>query len=178
LKAAESHIKATQQEILEESRRLEDLNGGAHARRLAELEEKRAEAVEIRIRYGNHQRDFDRIQGDVHKAEQEIKAKIAPITKQTLDIEQSEKLLRSLSKDRGQQDSGFHEKMSMLLGAIQQEHSFGRHPVGPLGHHVRLVKPEWSAVLETSFGATLTSFVVTSKRDMNILSGIMQRVGW
>jgi chromosome segregation ATPase len=114
----------------------------------------------------------------VHKAERELKAKTAPIAKQRSDIEQSEKLLRSLSKDRGQQDSGFHEKMSMLLGAIQQENSFGRHPVGPLGHHVRLVKPEWSAVLENSFGATLTSFVVTSKRDMNILSGIMQRVGW
>lgn len=114
----------------------------------------------------------------MRKAEKEHSTKTTPITKQRSDIEQSENLLRSMSKDREQHDSGFHEKMPMLLKAVQQENSFGRRPIGPLGHHLRLLKPEWSAVLENSFGATLTSFVVTTKRDMNVLSGIMQRVGW
>ena len=66
----------------------------------------------------------------------------------------------------------------MLLKAIQQEKSFTQTPVGPVGHHVSLLQPKWSSILETSFGTTLNSFIVTSKKDMNILSSIMKRAGW
>lgn len=73
---------------------------------------------------------------------------------------------------------GYHERIPVLLKAIQQEKAFAQPPVGPVGHHVSLLKPKWSSILETSFGATLNSFIVTSKKDMNTLSNIMNRVGW
>ncbi|PGH12549.1 hypothetical protein AJ79_04170 [Helicocarpus griseus UAMH5409] len=178
LKAAEARINDTQKEIDEEKQRLEDLDGGSHARKLAELEEKRAAAQEARSQYHAHQRDLDRVQEDINKAEQEFHSKREPINKQRTDVEQAEGRLRSLMRDRGQQQGGFHEKMPMLLRAIQQEqYKFSRKPVGPLGHHIRLLKPKWSGVLESSFGGTLSGFVVTSKSDSNILSGIMKRVG-
>lgn len=68
--------------------------------------------------------------------------------------------------------------MPALLRAIRDERSFNEPPVGPVGQHVRLLKPEWSSVLENSLGSTLGSFVVTSKQDLNTLSNIMQRVKW
>jgi chromosome segregation ATPase len=68
--------------------------------------------------------------------------------------------------------------MPQLLSAIARERSFNQRPVGPVGNHVRLKKPEWSAVIEQSLNNTLNSFIVTSKKDMNILMQIMQRVNW
>ncbi|KAL3446823.1 hypothetical protein BJX65DRAFT_110411 [Aspergillus insuetus] len=66
--------------------------------------------------------------------------------------------------------------MPALLRAIQQEQSFTERPIGPIGNFVTLLKPEWSSVLESSFGATLNSFIVTSKGDQSTLSKIMHRV--
>lgn len=83
-----------------------------------------------------------------------------------------------MERDGGARRSGFHEKMPMLIRAIQQDKSFKEPPVGPIGHYVSLLQPKWSSVLENSLGATLSSFVVTTKGDMNILFNTMQRVGW
>ncbi|EEH40083.2 hypothetical protein PAAG_08932 [Paracoccidioides lutzii Pb01] len=178
LKAAESTIKDTQSKIDEEKQRLEDLDGGSHARRIAELELKKAEAEEARDRHHAHARDLDRLQNELTRAEQDLQGKREPLNKQRSDVEQAEGRLRSLTRDRGQQQGGFHEKMPLLLRAIEQEqYKFSRKPVGPLGNHIRLLKPKWSGVLESSLGGTLSGFVVTSKTDSNILSNIMKRVG-
>lgn len=178
VKAAESRIKDLERDIAQESQRLADINGGSYARRQEELEQKKSEAVRARQRYEEHLQDAHRLREDIRKAEEEVKRNSAPIAKQKADIEQAEALLKNLMKDRGSQDAAFHEKMPMLLRAIRQETSFSRPPVGPIGHHVRLLKPKWSAILENSFGTTLSSFIVSSKGDMNILSDIMQRVNW
>lgn len=143
-----------------------------------ELEQKQEEASEARKQYEEHQKDTNRVKDNIKNAEEDHNSKIAPVEKVKSDIEQAENVLRSLTKDRGTQDAGFDPKLPMLLRAIRNDNSFSKQPVGPIGHHVRLLKPKWSSILETSFGATLTSFVVTSKRDMNILSNIMKRVKW
>jgi chromosome segregation ATPase len=174
VKADELRIQDTNQKIMEEDRRLKDLSGGSYARKQEELELKQSEAVEARRRYEEHQNDTNRLHEDVHRAEEEMKSSRGPLVTKRSEIEQAETLLRSMRKEGGAQDAGFHERMPMLLRAIQQEKSFNSLPVGPIGRHVRLLKPEWSAVLETSFGATLSSFIVTSKDDQTILSNIMQ----
>ncbi|EEQ91384.1 hypothetical protein RJZ56_006104 [Blastomyces dermatitidis] len=178
LKAAESAIAETQRKIDEEKRRLEDLDGGNHARRLAELEERKSQAEEAHNRFNAHRKDVDRLQEDLNRAEREFQGKREPVIKQRSDVEQAENRLRSLVRDRGQQQNGFHEKMPMLLRAIEQEqYKFSRKPVGPLGSHIRLLKPKWSGVLESALGANLAGFVVTTKSDSNTLSAIMKRVG-
>lgn len=171
-------IQDTNQKIMEEDRRLKDLSGGSYARKQEELELKQSEAVEARRRYEEHQNDTNRLHEDVHRAEEEMKSSRGPLVMKRSEIEQAETLLRSMRKEGGAQDAGFHERMPMLLRAIQQEKSFNSLPVGPIGRHVRLLKPEWSAVLETSFGPTLSSFIVTSKDDQTILSNIMQGMNW
>ncbi|PGH01414.1 hypothetical protein GX51_05221 [Blastomyces parvus] len=178
LKTAESAIAETQQKIEEEKQRLEDLDGGNHARRLAELEERKSQAQEAHNRYNAHRKDVDRLQEDLNKAEREFQGMREPVNKQRSQVEQAESRLRSLTRDKGQQQNGFHEKMPMLLRAIEQEqHKFSRKPVGPLGNHIRLLKPKWSGVLESALGGNLAGFVVTTKSDSNTLSAIMKRVG-
>ncbi|KAJ9359506.1 DNA repair protein [Paecilomyces variotii] len=176
VKTTESRIKQLNEDIAKENQRLADISGGSYTRMQTELEQKQEEASEARKQYEEHQKDTNRVKDNIKKAEEDHNSKIAPVEKVKSDIEQAENVLRSLTKDRGTQDAGFDPKLPMLLRAIRNDNSFSKQPVGPIGHHVRLLKPKWSSILETSFGATLTSFVVTSKRDMNILSNIMKRV--
>lgn len=84
----------------------------------------------------------------------------------------------NLKREGGPQNSGYHEKMPDLLEAIEQDRSFTRRPVGPLGHYVRLLKPEWSSILENSLGSTLNSFVVVTPEDSTKINDIMRNVGW
>lgn len=95
-----------------------------------------------------------------------------------MDVQQCEERLNSLLRDRGQQQQGYPPNMPRLLNAIRQDNGFQQKPVGPLGTHVRLLKPLWSSILEKSFGGALNSFIVTSKQDQNRLSDLMQRTGW
>lgn len=171
-------IEDTKRKIMEEDRRLKDISGGSYARKQEELEFKQSEAAEALKRYEEHQKDTNRLHEDVQKAEEELKSSRAPLFTQRSEVEQAEALLRSMRKEGGAQDAGFPDKLPMLLRAIQQERSFNRAPVGPVGRHVRLLRPEWSSVLETSLGGTLGSFIVTSKHDEVILKKIMQSINW
>ncbi|WEW60377.1 Structural maintenance of chromosomes protein 6 [Emydomyces testavorans] len=176
LKAAGSRIQDTKQKINQEIQRLEDVNGGTNARKLSELEEKKAAAEDARNRHCDHKRDILRLQHEVSQASSEAEEIGAPIPSQRLEISQAEQNLRTLTRGRQQQANGFPDNMAKLVRAIQEENSFNRRPVGPLGNHVTLLKPQWSSVLEKSLGNTLNGFIVTSKGDMNTLSIIMQRV--
>ncbi|KMU72523.1 hypothetical protein CISG_09510 [Coccidioides immitis RMSCC 3703] len=176
IKAAEVRIEDVKQQIAQEIQRLEDINGGSKAQRLSELEEMNAAVEAARNRHLEHKKDISRLQREIVQAENKVKDTGEPITKQRQEIHQAEHHLRILMKDRLQQENALPETMSKLIRAIQGENSFCQKPIGPLGIHVTLLKPQWSSVLEKSFGNTLSGFVVTSKRDMNILSGIMQRV--
>lgn len=171
-------IEGLKQEIIDENKRLADIAGGDIARRQEEIAQRRAEADEAEEKLNQHQGRFKNLQDAVNDAEQNAKQATIPIQKQKKEIDQAETLLKSLSRDRGQTLSGFSEKMPQLLAAIAREKSFNQRPVGPVGNHVRLKKPEWSAVIEQSLNNTLNSFIVTSKKDMNILMQIMQRVNW
>lgn len=134
--------------------------------------------LEARTRFEEHQLDIDRLSREVADAEAGVKAATIPVNKAKADVEQAETVLRNLNKEGGARGSGYHEKMPALLRALQQEKSFTVPPVGPIGNHITLLKPEWSSILENSLGGTLNSFIVTSKRDMNLLANVMQKVNW
>ncbi|PGH16092.1 hypothetical protein AJ80_05307 [Polytolypa hystricis UAMH7299] len=178
IKSAESRFNETQQNIVAQQQRLAESDDGTNARRRAELEEKKVMAGELHQRYESHQKNRTNLLNDRDSAEKKFQSAGGPISKQRGDLQQAEIQLQTLIRNKGQQQNGFPEKMPTLLRAIQQEKSFSRPPVGPLGRHVRLLKPKWSPILETSFGGSLSAFVVTSRADMNILSRIMERVSW
>ncbi|KAL4783966.1 P-loop containing nucleoside triphosphate hydrolase protein [Aspergillus varians] len=176
LRETETRAGDMRQKIDQETQRLADLHGGGYSRKLEELEQAKQDVVEARKRNDEYQQEANRKYDDVKAAEDQKKAANQPVTQARLDVEEAESLLRNLNREGGSRNSGFPDKMPVLLNAIQQEKSFGERPVGPMGNFVTLLKPEWSSILESSFGTTLNSFIVTSKRDQTILSRIMQRV--
>ncbi|KAL4864957.1 hypothetical protein BDV12DRAFT_175340 [Aspergillus spectabilis] len=175
-KATELRSGEIQQKIDHETQRLADLHGGVYSQKLEELELAKQDAIDARRLNDEHRQNANRVYDDVKAAEERQTAATPPVAQARRDVEEAESQLRDLSKETGARKSGFPDKLPILLRAIQQEQSFTERPVGPIGNFVTLLKPEWSSVLESSFGATLNSFIVTSKRDQSILSGIMQRV--
>jgi ATP-dependent RNA helicase DDX6/DHH1 len=154
------------------------LDGGTNSRKFAELEQRKDALNLLQNRYKQHKRERGRLQEEIKKAETELGALNEPFSRKKEELDRAQNRLRDLTRDRGKQQTGFSDKMPLLLRAIQQETSFSQQPVGPLGSHMRLLKPQWSAVLESTFGGTLSSFVVSNKQDMNTLSKLMHKVHW
>ncbi|KAH0562577.1 hypothetical protein GP486_002744 [Trichoglossum hirsutum] len=175
LKDADSRIKNYKADIATETQRLEDANGGNHVRRVAEIEAAKKQVVDIRHEYDRQSSLTADLVEDVRIAEEELRRSNAPIDAKEREISGCNDVIRSLKRDQGQHISAFHPNMSRLLHAIGGEQRFREKPVGPIGNHIRLLKPAWSSILERSFGATLTSFVVTSKSDQDLLTHLMKR---
>lgn len=173
LKNHEAVIKAKRREIEEERQRLAELDGGGAANRLVKLEEAQERAHVAHRAFEEHQAQRPELEAKVNEAQQECRERDEPIRRKKEEIEKRQRDLETLSRDRTQQDAVFHPRMPSLLRAIQNEQSFAQRPVGPIGKHVRLLRSEWSSIIEKSFGQTLSSFIVTSKNDMNILNRVM-----
>ena len=178
MKTAGNQIKKTEADIQDEYRRLEAINGGGHARRLVELEEKKAEAAEARSRLEDHDARLSDLESEKGNAQRAFDRSKDPIPKKHREIQEAETLLGNLMRDKGHMQGAYHANMSRLLDALRNDGGFRQAPLGPIGHYVRLLKPEWSSVLEKSFGGALNTFVVTSKVDQARLSDIMSRHSW
>ncbi|KAK5790506.1 hypothetical protein VI817_007793 [Penicillium citrinum] len=176
LKGAESRINERQREIADETRRLAEASDGGYARKQEELSEAEEQATAAKDNVQRHAEGESALHADIREAMQEESYAKNEWEAKKGDVAQAEARLHTLRREDGQRQSGFPDRMPSLLRAIEKESSFSSRPVGPIGNHVTLLQPKWSSVLETTFGATLHSFIVSSKRDMNILMGVMRQV--
>ena len=177
LKTTEKNVQQRQKDIDEENSRLERISGGAEKDKRAEIasaEEKVQELLSIEQQY----RDSDpQLQRDVQEAESQVKDVVDHYRSRNNELHSAQAQLRGLRDNAGRQNAGFHPKLDNLLSAIQRDSRFTQKPVGPMGRHIRLLKPEWSSILEKTFGGNLSGFVVTNKRDQELLSENMRRIG-
>ena len=72
--------------------------------------------------------------------------------------------------------AAFDRKIPKLLSMIENDTGFREKPVGPVGLHIKLLKPIWSNVLDKSMGQLLGGFIVTSKADQVRLSGMIRQL--
>lgn len=154
------------------------MSDGGYVRKQQECEQAANDAFAAKREYEEHRQGAARLREDVETAERTFTEAKGPLEQKKNEISQAEQQLENLTRDGGSRQSGFHFRMPALLKAIEQEKSWKSAPVGPIGHHVTLLEPKWSSILERVFGGTLTSFIVSSKNDMELLSGIMRRVQW
>lgn len=178
IRAAETRINRVQTEIDDEHRRLSAADGGVHAGRRAEIEEKRNQAQGVKDRIGSHEDELPALKGQVERVQEDHLACQKDIKDKRLEVHKADERLNELERDRGQLRNAYPALMPRLLKAIQQDGEFAEKPVGPIGSHVRLLDPQWSSILEKQFGSALDSFIVTSKDDQARLSGHMQRIKW
>ncbi|KAL9096432.1 MAG: hypothetical protein Q9165_001429 [Trypethelium subeluteriae] len=180
-----SHLRTTklaidkaEQSIQEEKRRLEDQNGGEHARKLDEIQKAKERAAVLKIEFEAHCAELaglDRSKGDAEREASEARPAVA---QKAQALENAKSILQNLNNNQGHQNGAYHPNTSNLLRAIQAETRFRERPVGPLGQHIRLKpsKTEWSSIIERTLGGNLSAFVVTSKADQGVLDEISKRV--
>ena len=175
IKEARQSKQKTEENIRKENRRLEDLNGGSHARRHEEIEERRQEASEAKTALQTHEGQIRGLEEAKRRAEDALRQSRDPIEIKNKEIQDCERELQNLMRDSGQGQRAYNVHLPQLLQAIQKDDGFQNRPVGPMGHHVRLTKPEWSSILEKMFGSALEGFIVTSKADQSRLSVLARR---
>lgn len=178
LDEANARLKTQQEKVEAEENRLIEVSNGGYARRQAEYEEAKNFAAAARAEYESYERGQPSLREAIKSAERKTQDAKKQLDIKIQDINQADNRLRELTRENAQARNGFPEKMPALLRAIQQERSFTTRPVGPIGHHVTLLKPKWASIIENTLGNSLSSFVVKSHGDQKILSNIMKRVGW
>ncbi|KAL8243929.1 hypothetical protein R6Q59_010187 [Mikania micrantha] len=175
LESAQNSVEKKLAEIETEERRLAEINGGGAAERLHNLEAARAIVEEKRQIWEAHAKLRPGLDQQSTLSAAALSSAADKRTTTQAQVNQRQDSLDELTRNRDSHDTVFHPNMPALLRAISQENGFQQRPIGPLGKHIRLLRPEWSSVIEKSFGSTLSSFLVTSKQDSSLLSELMKR---
>jgi chromosome segregation ATPase len=177
LKASKANKRRLEEEISEEETRLSGAEGPAQAERLRRLEELKEAVEEVEQKIQDHLTQKAALVAAKEEAAGNFHAARRPIEEASSVLERSAGLVARLQRDQGNKWAPFRQNMANLVRAVNNETRWRKKPVGPMGLHVKLLKPEWSSVIEKTFGGVLDSFVCTNKEDQTLLSLIMKRMG-
>jgi chromosome segregation ATPase len=172
----ENLIAKYERQIQEQRQRQAEADGGQHAQKLDELEQAKEESERARQDLVDHEGQLAQLAKDLQSAQNRKRAAEDKVREKQNDVERARDSIRHLEQGQRDWTASYHPNLPKLLRDIDNERRFRERPVGPMGRHVKLLKPEWSSILEKSFGASLDAFVVTSKSDQTILSGMMKRL--
>jgi len=178
IEVATSKVKKLQENIEEEKRKLANANDGQHAQRLEEIQDAKEAADQAKIRLEEHRAGFIEVNNAVKLAEARLNDVNPQKEAKEKEVKEAQTAFPELQSGSRDWMSCYHASLRQLLRLISQETRFKEKPVGPLGRHVTLLKPEWSSILEQSFGGSLNGFAVTSRHDQSILSELIKRVGY
>jgi len=176
LRTGQNKVKGIEAEIKAEMKRMEDANGGAQAQKLAEINEAQQVVSEAKASVTRNEEEGPRLIQSRISAEEELGRIDAALGPKRKGVDSARYQLQELSQNQGDIMAGYDPRMAQLIRAIRNEPGFREKPVGPIGLHLKLLKPLWSHTIETTLGSTLNSFVVTSKSDASILQGILSRI--
>jgi chromosome segregation ATPase len=175
LAAAQKRVEDWKASISEEQRRIEEANGGSHSRKLAELEEARTAATEAKEEMDNSEAKGLGLDEALGRANDDLKKAEALLNSKRDETDESRKRLHDLRTNQPNVMDGYDRNMPRLLQAIRNDRGFREQPVGPMGLHIRLLRPMWSNMIEAYLGRSLNAFVVTSKADQMRLASILRQ---
>jgi chromosome segregation ATPase len=180
LRAKEKSIEKYKSQIHEHRQRQAEADGGQHAQKISELEEARGESSRAREELANHESRVPTLLEELQMARRRKEDQEGKVKEKMEGAARARQHIQELEQGQGNWVDPYPNPANLpkLLRAIDNERGFRERPVGPMGRHVKLLKPEWSSILETSSGNSLNAFVVTSKSDQVILSDLMRRMNW
>lgn len=177
IKNAKEDIKSCEAKIREEEHRLGQSTGSVRAQKDAELAQATAKEKLVKEHIDDNTQKLPALEGQLAEAQQSLEKRKQANKGKRAEILGAEQQIRELEESTGSPYDGFSRDIMNLVKAIANEQGFENKPVGPLGAHIRLTKPEWSGILEKTLGDGLNAFVVRSKQDQTKLSGMMRRMG-
>lgn len=178
LQKAKSELEQIEDDIRKEERRLEESSGAAQAAKNAELNEAAEQESDVNNRLKETNDRIADIKSSLPGLKERFnKAESAKKAKHQQVVEAQTHLNQIKTKTGGPLD-GYGPEVVRLVKSVESESSsFSQRPVGPVGAHIRLLKPEWSTVLEKTLGQVLNAFIVRNKSDQTKLKALMKRCG-
>lgn len=178
MQSSDAKSKNLKESIEEERRKLANANDGQHAQRLEEIQEAKEAAEQAKVRLEEHKSGYREMNDALRQTEDRLRSLRPEKIDKEKEVEDARASLDQLQGGTRDWINSYHKSIRQLMRLIDQETRFREKPVGPLGRHVTLLKPQWSSILEQSFGASLDGFAVTSRQDQAILSDLMKRADY
>ena len=167
-------------DIEQHRQRQAEADNGLYAEKVHELEEAKAEYERVKEAFQSHDTGLSPLQDQVRSAHRE---KLAADQGVATARDDERRIRSNINGLRGGQRNWIEAYpqpvvLDKLIRAVASDRRFREKPVGPMGRHVKLLRPEWGYILEKQFGSVLNGFVVTSKADQNTLSELMRKFNW
>ncbi|RDL32494.1 Uncharacterized protein BP5553_08950 [Venustampulla echinocandica] len=176
LLAGQKKVDSYKKDIETEMGRMEDANGGAQARKQAEIHEAEKCAADAETARKHNEDEGPTLQENHRASEEELEKLTGSLLAKRREVESVQRRLQELGQNQENVMAGYDAKMPQLLRMIQSERRFREKPVGPIGMHIKLLKPIWSNMIETTVGNTLNGFIVTKKSDQQLLSSMKRQL--
>ena len=176
MRSHKTRIEKTKNDIAEEQGRLAGAEGAEHAERMARMEQLKNAAEEAIRAQMDHGTGFAELQRSKDEASKAFDSARPSLGQKRDAVQHAEGQLQRLRSQQPRPWDGYPQNMDKLVRAIENDTRWRTKPVGPMGKHVTLLQAKWSSQIESTFGAALNGFVVTSKEDQSLLSEHMRRV--
>ena len=174
LENAEKLVQSCERDVETERQRIENVNGGAPGRKQAEIKDAEITLTQAKQAIAVHEATRAELER-AHAIAQEAALKVeSPLRSKAMEVEEFRRRLQNLQQTRGADLAGYDQNLTALVKRIRADKGWREAPVGPIGLHCKLLKPEWSTLVESVLGQVLGGFVVTSKQDQVRLSKMMQ----
>jgi chromosome segregation ATPase len=180
VKAKQRIVENIKLEVEKLRQRQAEADNGVYAGKAQEVEDAKAEAARAKEAMDVHSSELAEIRADFKAAQQEKHAADQKVQRMRDDERSIRDNIQRLREGQRNWIDGYQnpQNLQMLLRAIDGDRRFRERPIGPLGRHVKLLRPEWGYILEKQFGSTLNAFVVTSRADQAVLSDQMRKCDW
>lgn len=176
LQAAIGQVRECEAKIQEEEHRLDESTGSARAAKDAELAEANSKERQLKEEIENNTQQGPILQNRFSEAQEGVRRLQRAVRSKRDEILGAENDMKQIEKSTGDAYDGYDQNMMDIVKAINNDREFQEKPIGPLGAHIRLLKPEWSRIIESTLGQALDAFVVTNKKDQVRLSSLMKSV--
>lgn len=167
--------------IEHEMKRLEDANGDKPIqlrKKLDAVQERRAEMVDEVATMKEKVTELENVCEDAQRkcqaSQQSEKDAHRAVHEKEKEIKDAKRILDQLQNGQGGKYDAYPKGMEALVKAIEQDKGFRDRPIGPIGTHIQLLKPEWSSILEKQLG-NLSDFIVTNIADQRRLQEHINR---
>ncbi|KAL6149920.1 Structural maintenance of chromosomes protein 6 [Exserohilum turcicum] len=180
MSAKKLEMKKYETQIEQHQQRQAEADNGLYAEKIRERDEAKFQCDRARETYTGHDTTRPQLQAQLEAAMKEQSIARQKVDKAREDAARIRGVISNLEGGQSNWIDAYANagKLKVLLSAIQSERRFREPPVGPIGHHVKLLNSKWGRILEKQFGQMLNGFVVTSKQDQSTLSTLMNRAGW
>ncbi|KAH8167860.1 hypothetical protein CIB48_g345 [Xylaria polymorpha] len=169
-------VKNYERSIRAEEQRLETMNGGIVTEKQGELDRARRHEASIEVAIAEHKAGLKSLEANEQEAVKKMEEPTEILAQKRSEVQAAESSLQALNRTRTDPLDAFDTRVRQLLKLIEEDHSFTRKPIGPLGTYVQLIKTQWMPILEKYFGGSLSGFIVENKQDQARLMAHMDRL--